>query len=194
MKHLVIIFACIAALTLGSCDNKKKEEEKRVAEMKAKQDSIDAAKVAWDERRARVKKDRDDYTERRRLAAEERAKKGASYKDSKGKTVYYVVDEVPTFRGSQEELESYIQDNIEYPAQAQNSEIEGTVFVDFVVGTDGVVRDVEVSETTSDDVKRELSEEALRVVSNMPNWTPGKKGGKSVDVRVSLPITFQLDM
>ena len=193
MKHLVIIFACIAAITLGSCDNKKKEEEKRAAEMKAKQDSIDAAKVAWDERRARVKKDRDDYSERRRLAAEERAKKSASYKDSKGKTVYYVVDAVPTFRGSQDELEAYIQENIEYPAEAQNGQVEGTVFVDFVVGSNGVVRDVEVSETTSEEVKRDLSTEAMRVVSNMPDWTPGKKGGKPVDVRVSLPITFQLD-
>lgn len=161
--------------------------------MKAKQDSIDAAKVAWDERRARVKKDRDEYSERRRLAAEERAKKSASYKDSKGKTVYYVVDAVPTFRGSQDELEAYIQENIEYPAEAQNGQVEGTVFVDFVVGSNGVVRDVEVSETTSEEVKRDLSTEAMRVVSNMPDWTPGKKGGKPVDVRVSLPITFQLD-
>jgi TonB family protein len=194
MKHFVIIFACIAALTLGSCDNKKKEEEKRAAELKAQQDSIDAAKTAWDERRARIKKDRDEYSERRRLAAEERAKANASYKDAKGRTVYYVVDVNPTFRGSQEQLEDYIKDNIEYPVSAQTDKIEGTVFVDFVVGSDGVVRDAEVAETTGEDVKQNLSAEALRVVQNMPAWTPGTKGGKPVDVRVSLPITFQLEM
>jgi len=169
------------------------KEEKRAAELKAQQDSIAAAKAAWDERRARIKKDRDEYSERRRLAAEERAKANASYKDAKGKTVYYVVDVNPTFRGSQDELEAYIQENINYPETAKTGMVEGTVFVDFVVGSDGVVRDVEVSETTSEDVKRELSTEAVRVVSNMPNWTAGTKGGKPVDVRVSLPITFQLD-
>lgn len=96
--------------------------------------------------------------------------------------------------GSQEQLEKYVQDNITYPESAKIDQIEGTVFVDFVIGSDGVVRDVEVSETTSDDVKQNLSEEAVRVVSNMPKWTPGKKGGKAVDTRVSLPITFQLEL
>lgn len=195
MKQIVIIFACVAALVFTSCGNKKEEEERKRAEaVKAAEDSAQAAKTALEERRAQIKRERDEYSERRRIAADERAKANATYKDSKGRTVYNTAEVMPTFRGSQEELEQYIQDNINYPTTAQTDKIEGTVFVEFVVGADGAVRDVEAVETTSDAVKQNLSEEAVRVVSNMPTWTAGTQRGKPVDVRVSLPITFQLEM
>ena len=196
MKNIITIFAVTALLILAqACGNKKEEQAKRDAERAAmKADSVEAAKTAREERRARIKRERDEFAERRRLAAEEKAKTAATYKDATGKTVYNKAEVMPTFRGSQEELEQYIQDNINYPTSAQADQIEGTVFVDFVVGADGVVRDVEVAEATSDAVKQNFSEEAVRVVSGMPVWTAGTQKGKPVDVRVSLPITFQLDM
>lgn len=194
MKNILIIFACVAALTLTNCENKKEKEEKEAAIAAAKADSTLAANTAVEERRARIKREREELAERRRLAAEEKAKASATYKDAKGKTVYYKSDVMPVFRGSEAELEQYIQDNVNYPTSAQVDNIEGTVLVEFVVGADGVVRDVEVAETTSDAVKEKLSEEATRVVSTMPTWTAGTQGGKAVDVRVSLPITFQLEM
>lgn len=195
MKNILTIFACLAVLALTGCESKKEKEEREAAIAAAKADSTNAANAAaWEERRARIKRERDEYSERRRLAADERAKTSVTYKDAKGKTVYNRAEVMPVFRGSQEELEQYIQDNINYPTSAQAEQIEGTVFVDFVVGADGAVRDVEVSEATSDAVKQNLSEEAVRVVSNMPTWTAGTQGGKPVDVRVSLPITFQLEM
>lgn len=196
MKKLLTIFACAAALALTSCGKSKEEQAKIEAEKAAaREDSIRAANTAaFEERRARIKRERDEFSERRRVAADERNKKAATYKDAKGKTVYNTVEVMPSFRGSQEELEQYIQDNINYPTSAQTDKVEGTVFVDFVVGADGKVRDVEAVETTSDAVKQQLSEEAVRVVSNMPTWTAGTNKGKAVDVRVSLPITFQLEM
>lgn len=196
MKNIITIFAVTALLILTqACGNKKEEQAKRDAERAAmKADSVEAAKTAREERTARIKRERDEFAERRRLAAEEKAKTAATYKDATGKTVYNKAEVMPTFRGSQEELEQYIQDNINYPTSAQADQIEGTVFVDFVVGADGVVRDVEVAEATSDAVKQNFSEEAVRVVSGMPVWTAGTQKGKPVDVRVSLPITFQLDM
>jgi TonB family protein len=195
MKNVLTIFACLAALALTNCESKKEKEEKEAAIAAAKADSTTAANTAaFEERRARIKRERDELSERRRLAAEEKAKASATYKDVKGKTVYYKSEVMPVFRGSQEELEQYIQDNVNYPTSAQADQVEGTVLVDFVVGADGVVRDVEVAETTSDAVKEKLSEEAVRVVSAMPTWTAGTQGGKPVDVRVSLPITFQLEM
>ena len=196
MKNIITIFAVTALLILAqACGNKKEEQAKRDAERAAmKADSVEAAKTAREERTARIKRERDEFAERRRLAAEEKAKTAATYKDATGKTVYNKAEVMPTFRGSQEELEQYIQDNINYPTSAQADQIEGTVFVDFVVGADGVVRDVEVAEATSDAVKQNFSEEAVRVVSGMPVWTAGTQKGKPVDVRVSLPITFQLDM
>lgn len=195
MKNSLIIFACVAALALTNCESKKEKEEKEAAIAAAKADSTSAANAAaLEERRARIKRERDEYAERRRTAAEERAKTNVTYKDAKGKTVYNTAEVMPVFRGSQEELEQYIQENINYPTSAQADKVEGTVFVEFVVGADGSVRDVEAVETTSDAVKQNLSEEAVRVVTNMPTWTAGTQGGKPVDVRVSLPITFQLDM
>jgi|JI9StandDraft_1071089.scaffolds.fasta_scaffold01333_10 protein TonB len=196
MKKILTIFACVAALALTtSCESKKEKEEKEAAIAAAKADSTQAANaIAVEERRARIKRERDELAERRRLAAEEKAKASATYKDATGKIVYYKSDVLPVFRGSEAELEQYIQDNVNYPTSAQADQVEGTVLVEFVVGADGVVRDVEVAETTSDAVKEKLSEEAVRVVSTMPTWTAGTQGGKPVAVRVSLPITFQLEM
>jgi TonB family protein len=195
MKKILTIFVCAGVLILTqACGTKKEEKENNEATIAAAKDSTDAANTAVEERRARIKREREELAERRRLAAEEKAKVSPTYKDAKGKVVYYKAEVMPVFNGSQEELERYIQDNINYPTSAQAEQIEGTVLVEFVVGGDGVVRDVEVVETTSDAVKEKLSEEAARVVSTMPSWTPGTQGGKPVDVRVSLPITFQLEM
>lgn len=190
MKKVITLFACAAVLALSNCGNKKEE---KTEETTISADKAASSTPTLEERRARIKREREEYAERRRLAAEERAKASQSYTDAKGKTVYYVVDEDPSYGGSQEQLEQYIQDNISYPESAKIDQVEGTVFVEFVIGSDGVVRDVEASEGTSDAVKQNLSEEAVRVVSSMPKWTPGKKGGKAVDTKVSLPITFQLE-
>lgn len=190
MKKILTLFACAAVFAFVQGCGSKKEENKDVVVVEEPAQTS----PTLEERRARVKRDREEYAERRRLAAEERAKASATYRDAKGKTVYYVVEEQPTFWGSESELEKYIKDNIKYPEKAREDGIEGTVFVEFVVGADGKVRDVETSEATGDDVKQYLSEEAARVVSSMPDWVPGKQKGKPVDVRLSLPITFQLDM
>ncbi len=195
MKKILTIFACAAVLILTqACGTKKGEKENNEAAIAAAEDSTRAANTAVEERRARIKREREELAERRRLAAEEKAKASATYKDAKGKTVYYKSEVTPVFRGSQEQLEQYIQDNINYPTSAQVDKVEGTVLVEFIVGADGAVRDVVVAETTSDAVKEEFSEEAVRVVSTMPTWTAGTQGGKRVDVRVSLPITFQFEM
>jgi TonB family protein len=192
MKKILSIFACAAVLVLTqACGSKKEEENKEKTAAYA--DSVSNA-TAREERRARIQKDREEYAERRRIAAEERAKTAVTYKDAKGKTVYNKAEVNPSFGATQDELDKYIQDNINYSTTAQNDKIEGTVFVDFVVGADGVVRDPEVTEATNDAAKTAFSEEAIRVVSSMPAWTPGTQGGKPVDVRVSLPITFQLEM
>lgn len=195
MKKILTIVACAAVLILTqACGSKKEEKENNEATIAAAEDSTRAANTALEERKARIKREREEYAERKRLAAEEKAKANATYKDAKGKTVYYIAEVQPSFRGSESQIEQYIQDNVHYPTSAENDQVEGTVFVDFVVGADGVVRDAEVTEATNDAAKQNFSEEAIRVVSSMPIWAPGTQGGKPVDVRMSLPITFQLEM
>lgn len=195
MKKLLTLFACAAVLTLTNCGKQKEEStDTNVSTENAASSANSATSETAEERHARIKREREEYAERRRLANETRYKETPTYTDSKGRTVYNSAEVMPVFRGSQDELEQYIQDNINYPTAAQADQVEGTVFVEFVVGADGKVRDAEVVEATSDSVKQNFSEEALRVVSNMPTWAAGTHGGKPVDVRVSLPITFQLEM
>ncbi|MFN8335474.1 MAG: energy transducer TonB [Cyclobacteriaceae bacterium] len=193
MKKTLILFACAAALTLTNCGKQKEESTETTVSAENAASSVTPAESA-EERRARIKREREEYAERRRLSNEERAKTAPTYKDAKGRTVYNSAEVMPSFRGSEDELEQYIQDNINYPSTAQTDQIEGTVFVEFVVGADGKVRDAEVVEATNDTAKQNFSEEAVRVVSNMPTWTAGTQAGKPVDVRVTLPITFQLEM
>lgn len=70
--------------------------------------------------------------------------------------------------------------------------MEGTVFVDFIVGAKGVIREVVATDVTNDEMDQSLKAEAIRVVTAMPNWVAGTQHGKAVDTSFSVPITFQL--
>jgi len=68
--------------------------------------------------------------------------------------------------------------------------IEGKVYLQFVINSDGSVTDVKIIRGLGN---TSLDEEAIRVVKNMPKWIPGKQNGKVVDVQFTLPIVFKLD-
>lgn len=102
--------------------------------------------------------------------------------------IFTIVEDMPTFPGGEEALFKYLGNNIKYPQMAKEAGIQGTVFVTFVIGADGKVRDVKVLRG----IKGGCDEEAVRVVQNMPNWKPGKQRGKSVSVQYNLPIRFTL--
>lgn len=101
-------------------------------------------------------------------------------------TIFQVVEQMPQFEGGMAALGKYLQRNLKYPAQARNANVQGTVFVGFVVGNDGKIRDVSVLKG----IGYGCDEEAKRVVSAMPPWKPGKQSGRAVAVRYSLPIKF----
>ena len=105
-----------------------------------------------------------------------------------GKEVFKKVDEMPRFPGGDKGMMEYISQNIKYPVEAQNQGIQGMVVVRFVVNKTGEISDVTVlrSLTSTCDT------EAVRVVKAMPKWTPGKQGGKAVDVYYTLPIQYRL--
>lgn len=102
--------------------------------------------------------------------------------------VFDVVEEQPSFPGGQGALMQWLRDNIKYPVIAAENGIEGRVIVQFVVSKTGSISDVRVARG----VDPSLDREAVRVVSSMPNWTPGKQNGTSVNVRYTLPVTFKL--
>jgi protein TonB len=75
-----------------------------------------------------------------------------------------------------------------YPEVAKENGIQGRVTLQFVVDTDGSVRDVKVIRG----VDPALDKEAVRVVSSSPKWTPGRQRDKPVKVRYIFPVIFQL--
>jgi protein TonB len=86
------------------------------------------------------------------------------------------------------DLQSYFAKNIKYPQKAINADIEGKVFVTFVVTSSGDIDDVKLLKG----IGYGCDEEAIRVVKAMPKWTPGKNGGREVKVRMNIPIVFKL--
>ena len=102
--------------------------------------------------------------------------------------VFDVVEENPSFPGGQAALMQWLNENIKYPVIAAENCIQGRVIVQFVVSKTGSISDVRVVRG----VDPSLDKEAVRVVSNMPNWTPGRQNGTTVNVRFTLPVTFRL--
>lgn len=100
--------------------------------------------------------------------------------------VFEVIEIPPTFQGGDNALIKYISKTTQYPDSAKKNNIQGRVIVKFVVWKDGSIRDVEVVRG----VEESLDKEAVRVVSSMPNWIPGKQSGKNVNCKFFIPINF----
>ncbi len=102
--------------------------------------------------------------------------------------VFTYVEEQPSFPGGEALMYEYLQKNIKYPPLARENGITGRVYMTFVVGPDGEIRDVKVLRG----IGAGCDEEAIRVVKSMPKWKPGKQNGRSVNVQFNMPINFTL--
>lgn len=102
---------------------------------------------------------------------------------------FYVIEEKPEFPGGEAAMFQWIANNIKYPEIAKENNIQGKVFVQFVIGKDGKVTDVQVVRG----VDPSLDKEAVRVIQSMPAWKPGKQRNKPVKVSFQLPINFKLN-
>lgn len=102
--------------------------------------------------------------------------------------VFTVVEEMPAFPGGEEKLLQFMGNNIKYPSIAKENGITGRVYVTFVVGKDGKVRDAKIARG----IGGGCDEEALRVVRSMPDWKPGRQNGRDVQVQFTLPVNFNL--
>lgn len=104
-------------------------------------------------------------------------------------TIFEVVEEMPEFpNGGQAGLMQYLAKNIKYPTIAQENGTQGRVVCQFVVNKDGSIVDVKVLRS----VDPYLDKEAVRVISTMPKWKPGKQRGKPVRVKYTVPVMFRL--
>lgn len=188
MKKIIYMIALLCTMTVWqNCGTKETTND-------ATANTEDTQKAeARAARRTALEKARVEKEEQRRVAYIELRKTSETYKNVNGLLIYYKAEVDPSYNGGQKALKSYLYDNLKYPQAAQDKEVEGTVYVDFVVDQNGNVKEVVGSDAVGEDVDILLKEEAVRVVAAMPKWLPGTQHGVAVDTHFSLPITFELD-
>lgn len=103
-------------------------------------------------------------------------------------TIHYIVENMPEFKGGLEAFYKYLSKEIKYPTQARKMGVEGKVFVEFVINTDGELTDIKIIKG----IGAGCDQEALRVIQSCPAWVPGKQRGVPVNVKKVIPINFQL--
>ena len=109
--------------------------------------------------------------------------------------IFMVVEDMPRFEGctdetcTQTKIFQFIEKKTKYPPIAKENNITGRVFVSFVVDKTGKVTNVKILRG----INKHLDAEAIRVVSSLPEFFPGKQRGKFVKVQYNLPITFKLN-
>ena len=105
-------------------------------------------------------------------------------------TKLWVNPETPaSFPGGTKAMFEFIKDNLRYPAGYEETDIQGRVIVTFMIEEDGSLSDIKVSRG----LDPKFDEEAVRVVSIMPKWTPAKVYGKPIKVRYTCRIDFKLE-
>lgn len=103
-------------------------------------------------------------------------------------SIYFHVDEFPEFPGGEEARMKFIHDNINYPEMAQESGIQGTVYVKFIIEKDGSISNVEIIRG----IGGGCDEEAIRILRMMPKWKPAMSQGKPVRIKFNMPFKFTI--
>lgn len=102
--------------------------------------------------------------------------------------VFVFVEDQPEFPGGDEARIKYLQENIIYPELAKESNIQGTVYVTFIVEKDGQITNVKVLRG----IGGGCDIESVRVIKNMPLWKPGAQRGKAVRCMFNMPLRYVL--
>lgn len=102
---------------------------------------------------------------------------------------FLTVEVQPSFMGGNSEMYKFLGKNLKYPTAAQRANIQGKVFLSFIVEKDGSITDIE----TMKGIGFGCDEEAMRVVKLMPKWIAGKQNGRNVRVKFTIPVFFRLD-
>ena len=97
-------------------------------------------------------------------------------------------DVLPQFVGGEDAMVKYFLDTMTYPEEAAKNREQGRVLISFIVEADGSISNCEVVGKCTP----ELDAEAIRVVSSMPKWIPGRSGGAPVRCTFTLPVNFRL--
>ena len=102
--------------------------------------------------------------------------------------IFTSVVQPPEFPGGTTALNKYLHDNIKYPPQAKEDNVQGHVDVSFLVNEDGSTSDIMIDKGLGSACDRET----IRVISNMPKWRPYKREGKAMKMLYQLRVEFRL--
>jgi TonB family protein len=105
-----------------------------------------------------------------------------------GNKIFASVEQQPTFPGGLSSFGKFLEGSVKYPAKSREDNIQGKVFVSFIVEVDGSLSNVQAIRGPSE----ELKAEAVRVIRNSPTWQPGVQNGQVVRVQYTVPINFTL--
>ncbi|MEP6674125.1 MAG: energy transducer TonB [Ferruginibacter sp.] len=205
------IATCAGFLMIGtsSCNNNNEKPEMTTVTTDSGSKMIDTGSMANRQDNTTVnnmdtamasKMSKDSMSSVSKMNAGKKGKKGkvmivmnqkpsSSSMDMDKEGIYNNVEVWPSYPGGQKALESFFENNIEYPQVATDNGTEGTVNISFAVDEKGKVSSPKV---IGQKVGNGIDEEALRVFNKMPTWTPGQIKGKNVKTRFTLPVRFQL--
>lgn len=105
-------------------------------------------------------------------------------------TDYSPCDTMPAFPGGKNALIAFISGKLQYPELPRSMGVQGTSYIRFLVGKDGLITNISIQRTSGCD---ELDNEAIRVVKALPNWKPGILDEEVVSVYYTLPVIFKLN-
>lgn len=108
--------------------------------------------------------------------------------DIEGEKIFTIVDDIPEPIGGLNVFYEYISSNLIYPEEARKARIEGKVFIQFIVTKEGKITNVKCVRG----IHELCDTEAVKIVSNSPEWQPGRQDGKKVNVRMIMPIAYNL--
>ena len=109
---------------------------------------------------------------------------GVKSKEEEEIVIFEVVEQMPEYPGGMSALQKYLSEKI--AGSPMKGKAGGRVMVGFTVAETGKIKDVRVLQ--SDEAS--LNQEAERIVSEMPDWIPGKQRGRPVPVKYTVPIRF----
>ncbi|MCF6352857.1 MAG: energy transducer TonB [Cyclobacteriaceae bacterium] len=102
--------------------------------------------------------------------------------------VFTIVDNQPVFKGGMPAFYKYVMNNLEYPTEAKLNNVEGKVFIEFIITKTGTVESARILKG----IEKSCDKAALDIINNSPDWNPGSQKGVPVNVKMVLPVTFSL--
>lgn len=191
MRKVYLLMAVAAIVMVGCKNNGSKKAQA------AEEDAIESAENAMEAAIEAVDADQemDAKTAMEKLSAAQAAglvetPEEMLKKNPNAAIPFSVVENKPTFNDSDaNEFSKWVSEQMQYPQDAIDQNIQGRVVLQFTVNKEGQVEDVQVVRG----VNEALDNEAVRVVTASPKWEPGTQNGNPVNVRYTFPVVFRLN-